>query len=232
MWQNKRSYTPEILDKGPAHYSPQEYHQCIKLLSRINWLLGGFRASKKVFANLKTLPTSILEVGCGGGYFCQLLRQWYPHARLVGTDINPAAIEHAQAASPQNLSSNLSFELQKSLVLAYPENSFSVVTTMLVTHHMTDEEFIVFLKDCYRICSEAVIINDLERHLLAYLSFSLIAPIAFPNRLIWHDGRLSIKRAFRKNEWLALLERAGFKKDHYTLQWHWIFRWTLTLRKQ
>jgi ubiquinone/menaquinone biosynthesis C-methylase UbiE len=232
MWQNKRSYTQEILDKGPDHYSSHEYHHCLELLNRVNWLLGGFRASKKAFSQLKTPPESILEIGCGGGYFCQLLKRWYPQARIIGTDLNPSAIEHAIDACPLDLSKTIKFELQKTLELPYLDNSFTVVTTMLVSHHMTDEELIVFLKECYRICSQAVILNDLHRHFLAYASFSFIAPLFFPNRLIWNDGRLSVKRSFQKKDWIDLLEKAGFKRDQYTLRWHWAFRWTLTLRKQ
>jgi 2-polyprenyl-3-methyl-5-hydroxy-6-metoxy-1,4-benzoquinol methylase len=76
--------------------------------------------------------------------------------------------------------------VQKEKTLSYPDNSFDVVTTMLVCHHMTDEEIVQFLKDSYRICKKAVIINDLQRHLLAYVSFSLIAPIIF--RLAHSNG--------------------------------------------
>lgn len=232
MWQSERSKELEILDKGADHYTLEEYHRCLRLLGRINRFLGGFRASRKAFNQLDASPSSILEVGCGGGYLCQLLQKWLPQARVVGIDINPIAIAHAKEACPEELSETIIFEQQKDLSLPYPENHFSVVTTMLVCHHMSDEELIHFLKESYRISSQAVIINDLQRHALAYASFSLIAPIAFPNRLIWNDGRLSIKRAFRKREWIDLLERAGFDKSQYTLRWHLLFRWTLTLKKR
>lgn len=231
MWQNKRSYTREILDAGPDHYSSQEYHQCLRLLQRVNRLLGGFSASKSAFSQLTPSPQSILDVGCGGGSLCQHLHRWLPEARIVGMDINPAAIDHANAACPKPLAKAITFEIQKTPQLLYPDQSFAVVTSMLVCHHMTDEELIVFLKDCYRICSQAVIVNDLQRHFLAYLSFSLIAPLVFRNRLIWHDGRLSIRRAFRKRDWLDILGKAGFTKDQYTLRWHWAFRWTLTIHR-
>lgn len=231
MWQNKRSYDQEIIDKGPDHYSSQEYYHCLKLLDRINWFLGGFRASKKAFYDLNCTLNSILEVGCGSGYLCQLLQRWNPQACIEGIDINTAAIAYAKEVCPQNLQKSITFRLQSNTHLEYLDGSFDVVTAMLVCHHMTDEELILFLKECYRICSKAVIFNDLHRHLLAYISFSLIAPFAFSNRLIWNDGRLSIKRSFRKNDWIFLLKKAGFKKDQYILKWHWMFRWTLTLKK-
>lgn len=220
---------PEILDLGPDHYTPQEYHRCLHLLSRINRLLGGFRAAKRALKNLRQSPLSILEVGCGGGYFCREMHTWFPNTRILGIDINPEAIAHAQKHPPGD---KLSFQIQKDKTLNFPDNYFDVAISMLVCHHMTDQELIAFIKESYRICTHAVIINDLQRHILAYASFSLLVPFAFPSRLIWQDGRLSVRRSFRKKDWTALLEKAGFKKSEYQLEWNWAFRWTLTLVKQ
>lgn len=220
MWQDKRSLEKELLDLG--EYTSKEYHHCLKLLGRINQLLGGFNSTKRAFQQLN--PSSILEIGCGGGYLCKRLHQWFPDAQITGIDLCPEAIVHAQRLFSEE---NITFQEQ----IDYPNGHFDVVTTMLVCHHMTDEELITFLKESYRISQQAVIINDLHRHLLAYLGFSFIAPFLFPNRLIWHDGRLSIKRSFRKHEWITLLKKAGFSENQYQLKWNWPFRWTLTLNK-
>lgn len=227
MWQNKRSYEQEILDLGPSHYTKKEYHHCLKMLARINRLLGGFRASKKAFQKLSPPPKTILDVGCGGGDHCQRLHNWFPEANVLGIDIAAEAIDYAKRFSTDRLT----FAVQKEKSLPYETGSFDVVTAMLVCHHMTDEEFISFIKECYRISNRAVILNDLQRHSLAYLSFSALVPFIFRNRLIWNDGRLSIKRAFRKYDWIRLMETAGFKRDQYELKWHWAFRWSVILHK-
>lgn len=232
MWQDKRSFEKEILDLGSDHYSPEEYNSCLKLLKRLNFFLGGFRASRRAFKNLNTIPSSILEVGCGGGYLCQCLHRWFPNATVHGIDISREAIDHAEKHLPEEFKKKVTFSMQNGKTIEYPDNSFDVVTAMLVCHHMTDDELVIFLKQSYRISSQAVIINDLHRHILAYISFSLIAPFAFPNRLIWHDGRLSVRRSFHKRDWFSLLEKAGFQKQQCTLKWHPAFRWTLTIRKQ
>jgi len=232
MWQDKRSFEKEILDLSSAHYSQEEYNNCLKLLERINFFLGGFRALRKAFKSLNTIPSSILEVGCGGGYLCQHLHRWFPNAAVEGIDISHSAIAHAKKHLPVDFKKKVTFRIQDDKAIEYPDNSFEVVTAMLVCHHMTDDELVIFLKQSYRISSQAVIINDLHRHIFAYVSFSLIAPFAFPNRLIWHDGRLSIRRSFHKCDWLSLLEEAGFQKHQYTLKWNPAFRWTLTIRKQ
>lgn len=227
MWQARRSYEQEILDLGPEHYTSEEYEHCLTLLGRINSLLGGFRATLKALKKLPT-PRSILEIGCGGGYLCRYLNSWYPQTAIRGIDISREAIAFAERHKVENVS----FSVQADKTLHFPDNSFDVVTTMLVCHHMDDEELVRFLQESYRVCREAVVINDLQRHVLAYLSYSLITPFLFANRLIWHDGRLSIRRSFRKSDWTALLEKAGFQKSRYDLKWNWAFRWTLTLRKE
>ncbi|SCA64234.1 Uncharacterized protein SCG7086_CW_00020 [Chlamydiales bacterium SCGC AG-110-P3] len=232
MWQNKRSNEAELLDLGQDHYTQKEYHRCLQLICRINRVLGGFQGTYRAFKNLKEPPRSILEVGCGGGYLCHRLHRRCPEATILGIDICQDAIDHACTHLPVECEEKVSFAVQESKSLDYSDNSFEVITTMLVCHHMTDQELILFLQESFRVCSKAVIINDLHRHILAYLSFSLIVPFLFPNRLIWHDGRLSVRRSFRKQDWIRLLKKAGFKESQYDLKWNWAFRWTLTLKKQ
>jgi len=229
MWQKERSKELEILDLGPAHYTLDEYTHCLTLLGRINQWLGGFKATKKAFLNLKHTPKSILEIGCGGGQLCHHMSAWFPEAQITGIDINAAAVQEAQRFNLSN--QNVTFENQQNKTLPYASNQFDVVTTMLVCHHMNDHELVEFLKECYRICRFAVIINDLHRHFLAYTSFLLITPLLFPNRLIKNDGCLSVRRAFHKKDWLDALNQAGFSKNQYELCWNWAFRWTLTLKK-
>lgn len=231
MWQAERSTKKEILDLDPSHYTQDSYDRCLSLLCRINSLLGGFSSTKSAFKALSRMPKSILDVGCGGGYLCQKMHRWFPKANIVGIDLNKNAVAHSEMHLPENMKGKVSFNLQMGKSLDYPNDSFDVVTTMLVCHHMTDEELVEFLQESYRISSLAVIINDLHRHFLAYLAFTLIAPFAFPSWLIWHDGRLSIRRSFRKRDWIRLMEKAGFHQNQYVLKWHFPFRWTLTLEK-
>ncbi|MDP1880839.1 MAG: hypothetical protein Q8K60_07855, partial [Parachlamydiaceae bacterium] len=53
----------------------------------------------------------------------------------------------------------------------------------------------------------------------------------FPNRLIYHDGLLSIKKAFKKKDWLNYLEAANIPLNQCKINWHWPFRWLLTIDK-
>lgn len=217
----------EFIDMGPHYYTQKEYEDCLYQLDRIGRFLGGDQATYWAFNRLDKAPESILDVGCGGGLFTMRLARRYPSAKVVGIDTSPEAIsfakQHLQLLS-QPLS-NIKFQIPPSPLLDYPVKSFDVVTSTLVCHHLSDDEIISFLKRAYAIAKEAVIINDLHRHLLARIGFAAIAPLLFNNRLIKHDGSLSIQRAFTRRDWLAYLQAAHIPLDRCSITWHWAFRW-------
>lgn len=205
----------EIMDTGP--YTADEYRDCLEQLDRVGRWLGGDRATLAKMGQ----PRSILDVGCGGGHFTARLAEQFPKAHVVGIDINPDAIAYARAKSSRP---NLAFELQE---LNAPEKSFDVVTATLVCHHIPDDELGTFITACCRIAKKRVILNDLHRHPLALFLFRLISPLCFRNRLVLHDGPLSIRRAFKRHELASCLERAGLTR--YAISWHWAFRWVVTI---
>jgi hypothetical protein len=45
--------------------------------------------------------------------------------------------------------------------------------------------------------------------------------------LVQHDAPLSVARAFRREDWVELLERAGIAR--YELRWRWAFRWQVVV---
>lgn len=222
-----RSYEPEILDLGPSHYSQEEYDDCMVQLARIGKLLGGDKASLQMFYNLPKVGT-ILDVGCGGGTFAIELARKFPHVEITGIDISPQAIKFANKQLKGKNLNNVHFEVPSNLE-SFASHSFDVVTSTLVCHHLNDEQLIDFLRQSYRVAKQAVVINDLHRHWLAYSSFRIIAQIFFPNRLIYHDGLLSIKRAFKKHEWIKYLNAAGIPLEQCSISWHWAFRWVVCI---
>lgn len=209
---SKRSEALELIDLGPPHYSAEEYKRCLDNLNRVGHYLGGDRASYKALNALDFMPESILDVGCGGGGFTKKLSDKYP--RVKGIDTSLEAISHARATYPE-------IDFARMRLEDMPDNSYDVVIATLVCHHLSQAELPAFLKQCARVAKKAVIINDLHRHFWAWASFSLIAPLLFRDRLITYDGRLSIKRAFKRKE----LEAYGG-----TVSWHWPFRWIMVLR--
>ncbi|MGK5595652.1 MAG: methyltransferase domain-containing protein [Parachlamydiaceae bacterium] len=223
---NKRSAQLELLDLGPSVYREDEYQDCLHQLSKIGKWLGGDRITLDAFSQLET-PQSILEVGCGGGHFTAKLGEMFPHANVLGIDLSSSAIAYAKSQALNR--SNVQFVQVSSPQLEFAPNSFDILTTTLVCHHMDDGEIVDFLKKAYVIASKCILINDLHRNWFAYAGFSLLAKFFFANRLVIHDGPLSIKRSFKKADWLSYLQQAGIPPHKYSLTWHWPFRWLLKI---
>lgn len=228
MSLSNRSHEPELIDLGIPHYTAAEYHDCHYHLDRIGRFLGGDRATFKALQALNFIPESILDVGCGSGQFTIRLAEHYPKAKVEGTDISGEALAIAREHLKKVQNKVPHVQFSSSYLQEIPER-FDVVTATLVTHHLSDQELISFLRQACRTAKRAVILNDLHRHFLASLSFNLIAPILFPNRLIKHDGSLSIKRAFTRQDWWRYLEAAEINKKACSVTWHWAFRWIVTI---
>jgi 2-polyprenyl-3-methyl-5-hydroxy-6-metoxy-1,4-benzoquinol methylase len=226
-----RIHTPEWLDLGPTYYTEEEYNDCLMQLNRIGRFLGGDRATLWALKSLQKPPTSILDVGCGGGQMAILAAKSYPQAYVKGIDLyEPAIAFSKKMLKEQNPEmQTIEFCVPPTTKLSEPPKSFDVVMTNLVCHHFSDDDIVDFIKRSVSIAKEAVIINDLHRHSFATCSFSVIAPLFFPNRLIQHDGPLSIKRAFKRADWMEYLQAAGIPQHAWSLTWHWAFRWVLII---
>lgn len=228
----KRSQEKELIDLGPEYYTHDEYVQCLKKLFFINKFLGFFRSTVNI---LKKFPqhATLLDVGCGGGLFILNLSQSFPNMKMHGIDISQKAIEDAQQSlhtwKKSNPSLNVYFQLQQQNQLDITKNSFDIILVTLVCHHIEDDDLVIFLRQLHFVAKQAVIINDLHRHQLSYIFYKLLCPLFFKNRLIIHDGLISIRRGFIRSEWKLLLQKAGI--NTYELKWRFPFRWQLILRK-
>ncbi len=226
--KNERTLDLELLDLGPEHYTQTEYEECLTQLARIGRYLGGDKASLKTLKTLEP-PHSILDVGCGGGHFTMALGGHFSEAQILGVDISTQAIAFANSTLAQTALKNVKFEVSVTPELSFLPDSFDVVISTLVCHHLSDVSLIEFMRRAYQVAKKYVIINDLHRHPLAYRGFDLISSLFFRNRLIRHDGLLSIKRSFIKQEWIDYLTAAQIPLRKCSIRWHWPFRWILCI---
>ena len=127
----KRATEPELMDLGPAYYTPAEYEECLLMLGKIGRYLRGNRISLRAIATHE--PHSILEVGCGGGDFAYLLAKKFPQSKVVGIDIDQAAVDRANHHFSLP---NLSFSTKR--LEEFEPKSFDIVSTTLVCHHLDD----------------------------------------------------------------------------------------------
>lgn len=227
-----RSQEKELLDLGPAFYTPKEYTDCLRKLFYVSRILGFFKHTVKLLK--KSSPSaSLLDVGCGGGLFLLNLSRYYPNMHFCGTDISTDAIHRAQnelARWPSSHKVHVEFYASDKPTLELVENSYDIVLTTLVCHHLEDDALVLFLKSALHGARTAVMINDLHRHSVAYWFYKWTSPWLFRNRLITHDGLISIQRGFTRKEWHALLQAANIK--HFQVKWCFPFRWSVILWKK
>jgi 2-polyprenyl-3-methyl-5-hydroxy-6-metoxy-1,4-benzoquinol methylase len=226
-----RSQEKELIDLGPDFYSQQEYTDCLRKLFRVNRWFGFFRSTRKLLANFPK-ASSLLDIGCGGGLFILNLSKFYPEVQMFGVDINEQAIVEAKQEldiwQKKSLAMRVSFIHQP-----HPDKilnqEFDLISATLLCHHLGDEELIQFLQETLQKARYAVIINDLHRHWLSQKLYAMFSRILFNNRLISHDGLISIRRGFTRDEWILLLKKANI--EHYQLKWCLPFRWQIVIRQ-
>jgi SAM-dependent methyltransferase len=228
----QRSTEKEWIDLGPDYYTELEYQQCMQKLFAVNRFLGFFADTKRILKQFAE-TISVLDIGCGNGLFVLHLSKHYPNMQFKGTDISEAAIKLANSELQNwkiQKTTKISFEIPSQPQLTLPANSTDVILATLLCHHLTDEQLSLFLQQSLQTCRQAVIINDLHRHRIAYHLYRFLSPILFRNRLITHDGLISIRRGFTRIEWQRVLKHAGI--SHYKIQWRFPFRWRVILWKK
>ena len=175
---------------------------------------------------------TIADLGCGGGDLLRAVHEWAdakPLAvELVGIDANPFMVRHA--AERSRAFSEIRFETANVLSDAFKTMRFDIVCLNTFCHHLSDADLIKLLKQLETQTASAIIVNDLHRHWVAYLSIKWISRLLDFSYLAKHDGPLSVLRAFRKRELIDLIELADF--DRYRIRWRWAFRWEVILWKQ
>ena len=154
----------------------------------------------------------VCDVGCGGGDIAFLLFKWLKkdgiNAHIIGIDIDNRAIAWAKAnriVSAETAQVNkkksigLFFECISTSELIHRNHKVDLVINNHVLHHIPFEKINPFLTECAALGTR-VICNDLERSSLAYSLFSLCFPLRYRSSFIYQDGRISLKKSFRKKE--------------------------------
>jgi 2-polyprenyl-3-methyl-5-hydroxy-6-metoxy-1,4-benzoquinol methylase len=101
---------------------------------------------------------------------------------------------------------------------------FDFIICSQVAHHMTDEQLTTLLRYMEAEARLGWLVCDLHRHCFAYHAFPLLARLLRVHRITREDGRLSIARSFRLDEWKAALQQAGTAADQIRIVRRFSFR--------
>jgi len=206
----RRVITTELLDDDLG--TPGEISTSLDDLWRINRRLGGVSSSLRMldqfFSRTDMRTARILDVGCGDSRLAGHLR-----AQLLNRGIQTEffvldrRLTHLKSGKPA--AAGLRPVVADVFAMPFSEASFDVVMCNLFLHHFSGETARELLRSLARVAKSAVLVNDLERHVLPYLFIRVAYPFA-RSRLTRHDGPASVRQAYTRGELAALAREAGF----------------------
>jgi 2-polyprenyl-3-methyl-5-hydroxy-6-metoxy-1,4-benzoquinol methylase len=219
----KQRVSPRLLpERMDGDCSYEEFLGCLRGLEQINRLFLGYRPTLTWLNRLATgvhAPLEIIDVGCGGGDLLRRIALWARKrgmaVRLTGIDLSPHGARVATESTPSEF--NIKWVVGNALVYRH-ENPIDVVVSSLVTHHLEDEEIITLLQWMEKTANVGWFINDLERSKRTSRLFACVAAVAGWHPFVRHDGPVSFRRAFRKEDWVRLLAAAEVPRDAVTIE--------------
>ena len=211
----QRSHRLEHIDTG--NYTVDEYDDCIGELQLVNRWIGDAHSLKATVLReveaqrLKSF--SILDIGAGSGELLRVAATWarqtHRHLSAVGLELNESMAESMLEESEQF--DEISSVRGDALKLPFADAEFDYVMCSLFTHHLLDEQVVDVLREMSRVARRRIFVIDLHRHPVAYFFYTTVGKLVLHNRLVRHDGALSILRGFKSDELLELAQRAGLR---------------------
>jgi ubiquinone/menaquinone biosynthesis C-methylase UbiE len=191
-------------------------------LRRCNRLLGGVRLSLRPLARLaEAVPPGqtlrVLDVATGGADIPRALARWARREGqalfLVASDVSEAfvAIARQQSAAEGPVCGTIHFVVADARQLPFLPQAFDVTTCSLALHHMLRDEALAMLGELRRCADRGVVVNDIVRGWLGYVGAFVATRLGSRNVLTWHDGPLSVLRAYTKEEMFDLARQAGLR---------------------
>jgi hypothetical protein len=121
--------------------------------------------------------------------------------QLTGIDLNPYAARAAAESTPKELGITW---VTGNAMLYRPEKPVDIVLSSLTAHHLENDEIVALLRWMEATVHAGWFINDLER--AKWISRMFAWGPWHP--IVRHDGPVSFRRAFLKEDWMQLLAAA------------------------
>ena len=211
----RRSDKLEYIDTGS--YTAAEYESCIEELQLVNrWMGDAHTLKRTLFREISEhglREFSVLDVGAGSGELLRVTANW---ARQTGRRLSAVGLELNERSAQSIIEESEHFEEITSvrgdaLRLPFADSEFDYVICSLFTHHFANEQVVQILGEMSRVAKRRIFVIDLHRHPVAYFLYTTLGKLVLHNRLLRHDGALSILRSFKQDELIELARRAELR---------------------
>lgn len=175
----------------------------------VNGVVAGWRTTYRRHLRpvlRRDRPTTVLDVGCGGGDLARSLVRWAARDgfRVEVSGIDPDPRAHAWATA-RPTPDGISFRRALSSDLVAEGRSFDLVISNHLLHHLDDAQLQALLADSQRLARVRAVHSDIARSRPAYALFSAATLPFFPGSFIRADGLVSIRRSYTPDELMAVL---------------------------
>jgi ubiquinone/menaquinone biosynthesis C-methylase UbiE len=209
----------------------------LRELEVINTLTGGpslvFKHIQLLFNTLKLSKNDeihIADIGYGAGDMLLFLinnKDKLPcKIKLTGVDLMPEAESYALQMHPE-LEKHVNFVLSDYEEWFQAGNQPDLIVAGLFCHHLSDEQLIQFFSKISKNTKYGAIINDLQRHPIAYYGIKYLTKIFSKSRFTKNDAPLSVLRGFKKKEIESLMQKGNVTQ--FSIQWKWAFRYLIKI---
>ncbi len=205
-------------------------------IAKIKQLLGGNRLTLQgVQSLIKQISihneVTVVDIGCGNGDMLRALADYAfnnnLNLKLIGIDANQFTVSHAKELSTQY--ENISYRCEDIFDDKFKNLKYDIALCTLTLHHFKDAEIVKLISVIYENATIGIVINDLQRSVLAYRLFQVLCFVFRLNKMSKEDGLVSILRGFKKEELENFSKELNFKK--YSIQWKWAFRYQWIIEK-
>lgn len=146
-------------------------------------------------------------------------RRIVDHARARGMTVRVEALEAQPATlalAARECAAYPEIRLVEADVTQWrPDVRYDFVFCSLALHHFAVPEAVALLRRMRLAAKRAALVADLERSDLGLIGIYLLTALLYRHRMTRHDGRLSMRRAFSKREFLQLANEAGWQGTRY-----------------
>lgn len=146
-------------------------------------------------------PNTLLDIGAGGADVTRAIARWAQRDGFVLhiTAADPDERAHDWATN-HDRAGDIAFRQALSSDLVAEGQSFDLVISNHLVHHLNDEELQGLLDDSQRLARIRSVHSDIRRSRAAYLLFSVGTWPFFPGSFIREDGLISIRRSYTPDE--------------------------------